>query len=66
MGVPATDSIERKRRVSTGQIVAFAFGIIVVVGDLRVRDPEVRRLRRVWAAMQTLTPLEFWSLMARR
>ncbi len=64
MGVPATDSGERKRRISTGQIVVFAFGIIVVVGIFVFAIPKFADYSAIWASMRTLTPLEFWSLMA--
>jgi uncharacterized protein (TIRG00374 family) len=64
VAVPATESSERKRRVSTGQIVAFVFGIIVVVAIFVFAIPRYADYHAVWEAMRTLTPLEFWSLMA--
>jgi uncharacterized protein (TIRG00374 family) len=64
VAVPATENIERKRRVSTGQIVAFVFGIIVVVAIFVFAIPRYADYHAVWQAMRTLTPLEFWSLMA--
>jgi uncharacterized protein (TIRG00374 family) len=64
VAVPATETSERKRRVSTGQIVAFVFGIIVVVAIFVFAIPRYADYHAVWQAMRTLTPLEFWSLMA--
>ena len=64
MGVPATDSGERKRRISTGQIVVFAFGIIAGGRVFVFAVPKFADYSAIWASMRTLTPLEFWSLMA--
>ena len=64
MAVPATNSSDRKRRISTGQIVAFVFGIIVVIAIFVFAIPKFADYGAIWDAMRTLTPLEFWSLMA--
>lgn len=55
---------DRGRRVSAGQVVAFVFGILVVVAIFVFAIPRFADYGDVWAAMKTLTPLEFWSLMA--
>ena len=59
-----TETAERKRRLSTSQIVAFAFGIIVVVAIFVFAIPKYADYGAVWASMKTLTPIEFWSLLA--
>jgi uncharacterized protein (TIRG00374 family) len=53
-----------RQRISTGQIIAFAFGVIVVVAIFVFAIPRFADYGEVWAAMKTLTPIEFWSLMA--
>ena len=40
MAAPATQDIRRKHHVSTGQIVAFVFGIVVVVGIFAFAIPK--------------------------
>jgi hypothetical protein len=64
VAVPATERSDRKRRISTGQIVAFVFGIIVVIAIFVFAIPKFADYGAIWDAMRTLTPLEFWSLMA--
>ncbi|HJX08807.1 MAG TPA: lysylphosphatidylglycerol synthase transmembrane domain-containing protein [Actinomycetota bacterium] len=63
MAAPTTDKIERKHRITTGQIVAFVFGMIVVVGIFVFAIPKFADYGAIWQAMKTLTPLEFWSLI---
>jgi putative heme transporter len=53
-----------KKKVTPGQIVAFVFGIVIVVLIFTVAIPRFADYGEVWAAMKTLTPIEFWSLMA--
>jgi uncharacterized membrane protein YbhN (UPF0104 family) len=53
-----------KRRITTGQVLAFVFGVIVVVAIFVFAIPRFADYGEVWAAMKTLTPIEFWSLMA--
>ncbi|MEP6758917.1 MAG: lysylphosphatidylglycerol synthase transmembrane domain-containing protein [Actinomycetota bacterium] len=53
-----------KKRLSTSQLVAFAFGLIVVVAIFAFAIPRYADYGAVWASMKTLTPLEFWSLLA--
>ena len=64
MAAPATDEIQRKHHVSTGQIVAFVFGIIIVVAIFVFAIPKFADYGAIWQSMKTLTPLEFWSLIA--
>jgi hypothetical protein len=51
----------RKRKISVGSIVAFIFGIVLVVGIFVYAIPKFANYGDIWAAMKTLTPLEFWS-----
>jgi uncharacterized protein (TIRG00374 family) len=64
VAVPATKDLQRKHHVSTGQIIAFVFGLIVVVGIFVFAIPKFADYGAVWQAMKTLTPLELWSLIA--
>jgi uncharacterized protein (TIRG00374 family) len=50
--------------VKPGQVVAFVFGIVIVVAIFLFAIPRFADYREVWAAMTTLTPIEFWSLVA--
>jgi uncharacterized membrane protein YbhN (UPF0104 family) len=42
----------------------FAFGMVIVVAIFVFAIPRFADYHEVWAAMKTLTPIEFWSLMA--
>jgi putative heme transporter len=53
-----------RRRVSAGQIVAFLIGITIMGGIFAFAVPKFADYGEVFAAMRTLTPLEFWSLFA--
>src|SRR5262245_54075172 len=53
----------RKRKISVGSIVAFVFGIVLVVGIFVSAIPKFANYSDIWAAMKTLTPIEFWSLI---
>jgi uncharacterized membrane protein YbhN (UPF0104 family) len=44
--------------------VAFVFGLIVVVAIFVFAIPKYADYGAVWRAMKTLTPIEFWSLLA--
>ena len=44
--------------------MAFAFGLIVVVAIFVYAIPKYADYGAVWEAMKTLTPIEFWSLLA--
>ena len=52
-----------KKRLSTSPLVAFAFGLIVVVAIVVYAIPKYADYGAVWEAMKTLTPIEFWSLL---
>ncbi len=58
-----TEETTPKRRLSTSQLVAFAFGVIVVVAIFVFAIPKYADYGAVWEAMKTLTPIEFWSLL---
>src|SRR5206468_2816739 len=53
-----------KRKISTKQIASFVFGMVIVVGIFVFAIPRFADYGEVWAAVKTLTPLEFWSLFA--
>ncbi|MGE5227012.1 MAG: lysylphosphatidylglycerol synthase transmembrane domain-containing protein [Planctomycetaceae bacterium] len=53
-----------RRRVKPAQVVAFAFGLVIVVLIFTLAIPRFADYQAVWRAMKTLTPIEFWSLMA--
>jgi uncharacterized protein (TIRG00374 family) len=52
------------RKVKPAQIVSFIFGMVIVVLIFTVAIPKFADYHAVWAAMKTLTPIEFWSLTA--
>ena len=52
------------RKVGPGQIVAFVFGLGLVVAIFVFAIPKFADYGDIWAAMKTLTPIEFWSLVA--
>ena len=52
-----------RRKISVGQILAFAFGLILVVFIFVFAIPKFANYGDIWRAMKTLTPLEFWSLV---
>jgi uncharacterized membrane protein YbhN (UPF0104 family) len=53
-----------KKKITPGQIVAFVFGIVIVVLIFAVAIPRFADYGDVWNALKTLTPIEFWTLMA--
>lgn len=62
---PVSDlRLTTKRKLSVGQVVAFAFGILLVIWIFVFAIPRFADYGDIWAAMKTLTPLEFWSLVA--
>ena len=61
---PGTTTGTKKKRITPGQIVAFVFGMVIVVLIFVVAIPKFADYGDVWNAMKTLTPIEFWSLMA--
>jgi putative heme transporter len=60
----ATAAPRPKRKISTKQIVSFVFGLAIVVGIFGFAIPRFADYGEVWAAVKTLTPVEFWSLFA--
>jgi len=53
-----------RKKLKPSQIVTFIFGMVVVVLIFTVAIPKFADYGDVWDAMKTLTPIEFWSLMA--
>jgi uncharacterized protein (TIRG00374 family) len=53
-----------RRRLKPGQIIAFAFGVLIVVYIFAFTIPRFANYGDVWAAIKTLTPIESWSLIA--
>ena len=53
-----------KRKIGTKQIIAFVFGIVIVVAIFVFAIPRFADYGEVWAAMKTLTPIETLSLIA--
>ena len=53
-----------RRKVSTKQIVSFAFGLLIVVAIFAFAIPKFADYGDVWAAMKTLSPIETLSLTA--
>lgn len=53
-----------RKKVGTKQIVAFAFGLLIVVAIFVYAIPKFADYGDVWAAMKTLTPIEALSLTA--
>jgi len=60
----ATDAAPRRRKIGTKQILTFVLGIVIVVGIFWFAIPHFADYSTVWKALRTLTPLEFWSLLA--
>lgn len=60
----AREETERGKRVNWTQIASFAVGVIIVVAIFVFVIPRFADWGEVWAAMKTLTPIEFWSLLA--
>ena len=58
------ESKPEKRRITPAQVVTFIFGLVIVVLIFTVAIPKFADYGEVWDAMKTLTPIEFWSLMA--
>jgi putative heme transporter len=63
--MPAAEAPPRAaRKISTKQIVAFVFGLLIVVAIFVFAIPRFADYGEVWAAMKTLTPIEALSLTA--
>jgi len=52
-----------KKKIGTKQIVAFVFGIVIVVAIFVYAIPKFADYGDVWNAMKTLTPIEWGSLL---
>ena len=61
---PTGSPAKAARRVSAKQIVAFVFGLLIVVAIFAFAIPRFADYGDVWAAMKTLTPIEAVSLTA--
>ena len=61
--MPASEA-PPKRKIGTKQIIAFVFGIVIVVAIFVFAIPRFADYGEVWAAMKTLTPIETLSLIA--
>ncbi len=64
MSTPGDAATTQRRHLTKGKIIAFVFGIVIVVAIFAFAIPRHANYSAVWAAMKTLTPIEFWSLMA--
>jgi hypothetical protein len=66
MGVPSADETPTKpaRKLDVKQIVWFVIGILLVAAIFVFVIPRFANWHDVFAAMRTLTPMEFWSLLA--
>ena len=63
--VTATETpVKAARKVGPKQIVAFVFGLLIVVAIFVFAIPKFADYGDVWAAMKTLTPIEALSLTA--
>ena len=61
---PETPARSGRPRLSVGQVVAFAVGLVIIAGIFLFAVPKFADYGAVWDAIRTLTPLEFWSLFA--
>jgi uncharacterized membrane protein YbhN (UPF0104 family) len=61
---PAPPTGRSRRRISAKQVVWFVVGLVIVVGIFAFAIPKFADYGDVWAAMQTLTPLELATLTA--
>jgi uncharacterized protein (TIRG00374 family) len=62
--VAAVPETERSKSTSVKQIVSFVVGVVIVVAIFVFVIPRFADWGEVWAAMKTLTIIEFWSLLA--
>jgi uncharacterized protein (TIRG00374 family) len=60
---PAGQATERSRVSRIKQVAWFVIGMGIVVAIFVFAIPRFADWGEVWAAMKTLTPIEFWSLM---
>ncbi|HEX6844580.1 MAG TPA: lysylphosphatidylglycerol synthase domain-containing protein [Actinomycetota bacterium] len=59
-----SSNLRRFGRAGVGQVVAFFVGLAIVVGIFAFAVPRFADYGAVWDALQTLTPIELWSLLA--
>jgi uncharacterized membrane protein YbhN (UPF0104 family) len=53
-----------RRRISGKQLASFLFGLVIVVAIFAYAIPKFANYGDVWRAMQTLTPIEWASMLA--
>ncbi len=63
-GAEAVTAEPARRRFSGKQIASFVFGLVIVAGIFVYAIPKFADYGAVWRAMQTLTPIEWASLVA--
>jgi uncharacterized protein (TIRG00374 family) len=63
MSEAASRGSERSKGVKVKQVAWFAVGLLIVVAIFVFAIPRFADWGEVWAAMKTLTVIEFWSLM---
>ena len=63
-GAAAPVEAQRSGSATIKQIASFVVGLVIVVAIFLFVIPRFADWGEVWAAMKTLTPIEFWSLLA--
>ena len=63
-GDPATNEVPARKKKNFWRYVSFAVSLAIVVGIFAFAIPKFADYKDVWAAIQTLTPLETGSLVA--
>lgn len=53
-----------RKHLGWKRIVGYVISVVIVVGIFAWAIPKFADYRDVWSALQTLTPIEFWSLIA--
>jgi uncharacterized membrane protein YbhN (UPF0104 family) len=61
---PSREASSRTRAATWKQVAWFVVGVAIVVAIFVFVIPRFADWGEVWAAMKTLTPIEFWSLLA--
>jgi hypothetical protein len=54
----------KKKRATWKTVLSAVVGLVIVAGVFVYAIPKFADYSQIWAAMKTLTPLEFWSLFA--
>jgi len=62
MAEAATGTAPTKKRATWKTVASAVVGLVIVVGVFVYAIPKFANYSEIWAAMRTLTPLEFWSL----